>query len=172
MPQPDLKGWSTAYEFLDGLTASPLYSILIQSDEDRYLAWVLACTVPFSRTPNPDSSVPPHKQSAPAVVAAREGIKAPNKVLTVIKGAVKHREEIVELKDVVLDDTERKTERDLFGVAIRKWEAGGSHWRLQVLFAVLADVMSQAQAAIGQVDPSGKSQSASLSQFRCIRTTR
>lgn len=155
-PRPELMGWSTAYEFLDGLatTTDSLYNLLVTSDEERYLAWVLACIVPFSRTPTTNPNVNPRKVPATATVVAREGIKAPNKVSDVVKGAVKNREQIVELKDVVLGGTERKNERDLFGMAIRRWDSSGSHWRLQVLFAVLDDVMTRAQAAGGKISAS------------------
>lgn len=156
LPQPDLTGWGSAYEFLDGLATNPLYDRLVTSDGDRYLAWVLACIVPFARTPRTNSNANPRKVPPVATVAAREGIKAPNKVSEVITGAVRHRQEIVGLKDVVLGATERMSERDMFGMAIRRWEAHGAHWRLQVLFAVLDDVMSRAQAAEGKVTPSGE----------------
>lgn len=158
-PKPHLTGWSTVYKFLDGLATNPLYNVLVTSDEERYLAWVLACIVPFSRTPNANPNINPRKVPAPATTAAREGIKAPNKVADVIKGAVRNREEIVQLKDVVLGGTSRMNERDVFGMAIRRWDSQGSHWRLQVLFAVLDDVMSRAKAADGQVTPAGESPS-------------
>lgn len=152
-----MTGWSTVYKFLDGLATNPLYNVLVTSDEERYLAWVLACIVPFSRTPTANPNINPRKVPAPATTAAREGIKVPNKVADVIKGAVRNREEIVQLRDVVLGGTSRMNERDLFGMAIRRWDSQGSQWRLQVLFAVLDDVMSRAKAADGQITPAGES---------------
>lgn len=157
MPQPDLKGWSTVYDFVDGLTTNPLYNALVTSNEEKYIAWVLACIVPFARTPSPNSQANPRKFPPPATMAAKIGIKAPNKVSDLITGAVMHREEIVELRDVVLGSTERMNERDLFGMAIRRWETHGTHWRLQVFFAILDDVMSRAQAADGEVTSSSES---------------
>lgn len=156
-PKPDLTGWSTAYELLDGLATNPLYKVLVTSDEERYLAWLLACIVPFSRTPPANPKINPRKVPAPATTAAREGIKTPNKVADVIKAAVRNREEIVQLRDDVLGGTERSKARDVFGMAIRRWDSQGSHWRLQVLFAVLDDVMSRAKAADRQITPAGES---------------
>lgn len=156
-PKPELRGWSTTYEFLDSLASSPLYQVLATTEEERYLAWILACVVPFSRVPLANPKADPRKVPAPATAAAREGIKAPNRVSDVVKGAVRNREAIVELKDVVLSGTERKDERDLFGMSIRRWDSSGGHWRLQVLFAVLDNVMTSAQATDGQLRPPGKS---------------
>lgn len=67
---------------------------------------------------------------------------------------MKHRGEIVELKDVICGGDARMNERDRLGMAIRRWEAQGKHWRLQVLFAVLDDVMTRAQSGgSGGEDP-------------------
>lgn len=146
MHQPDLTGWRTAYEFLDTLATYPFYEKLVTSDEERYFAWVLACVVPFTRAPGQDLSGNLKKTPPPATLAAREGIKAPNKLSELITAAVRHREEIVGLRDMVCSGDERMSERDLFGMAIRRWEAQGKHWRLQVLFAMLDDVMVRAQS--------------------------
>lgn len=145
MAQPVLTGWDTAYEFLNVFATSPLYNALVLSDEQKYFAWILVCIVPFARIPSADPTANPRKYPPPATLAAREGMKAPNKVADIITGAVRHREEILELRDIVLSGSPRMNERDLFGMAIRKWEAHGTHWRLQILFAILDDVMTRAQ---------------------------
>lgn len=157
MHQPDLTGWRTAYEFLNTLATYPLYEKLVTSDEERYFGWVLACIVPFTRAPGQDLSANLRKTPPAATLAAREGIKAPNKVSELITAAVKHREEIVGLRDMVCSGDERMNERDRFGMAIRRWEAQGKHWRLQVLFAMLDDVMVRAQSAPEQGRASGGS---------------
>lgn len=149
-----MTGWSTVYGFLDGFATNSLYHALVTTDEERYLAWVLACVVPFSRTPPENPEADPSKVPATATVAIREGLKSPNKVLRVVRCAVKHREQIVELKDVVLGGSARKNERDLFGLAIRSWEGSKSHWCLQVLFAILDDVMTRARVAGGKMSDS------------------
>ncbi|KAF3767498.1 poly A polymerase C-terminal region-like protein [Cryphonectria parasitica EP155] len=145
MPEPSLESWSDTYDFLNNLATNPLYDILITSDEERYLAWVLACVVPFSRIPFDNSFAGLKKNPPAATLAAREGIKAPNKLTELVTAAVRHREEIIELKKTVISRGERMNERDYLGMPIRRWEAQGKHWRLQVLFAILDDVMSRAQ---------------------------
>lgn len=140
-------GWRTAYESLGSLARSPLHDKLITSDEESYLAWVLVCVVPFTRAPGQDLSGNLKKAPPAATLAAREGIKAPNKVSELITAAARNREEIVSLRDIVSDGDARVNERDLFGMAIRRWEAHGKHWRLQVLYAMLDEVMMQARSS-------------------------
>lgn len=145
MPQPTLTGWSTAYEFLHTFMTYPLYDVLVTSEDERYLAWVLACVVPFARVPGQYRPANSKKALSAATLAAREGLKAPNKVSELITGSVRHRQEILELKQIVCSGNDQMNQRDLFGLAIRKWEAHGAHWRLQVLFAMLDDVMTREQ---------------------------
>lgn len=53
-------------------------------------------------------------------------------------------EEIKEMKKVVHSQGEGVNDRAYFGVAMRTWNGhGGKPWRLQVLFAMLDDVMRQ-----------------------------
>jgi hypothetical protein len=47
-------------------------------------------------------------------------------------------------------------ERDLFGIAIRDWHAQGNHWRLQVLYALLVEVMEKTGAVPSVNDPTNK----------------
>lgn len=155
--QPSLEGWTDVYEYLHRAASAPkstpksVYDVLVTTDEARYYAWVLACVVPFAQIPSPVTGNS-KKQPSPAALAAREGIKAPHKLLELIAAAVRHREEISELKLKVNNGDPCISERDRFGMAIRSWEAKGAHWRLQVLFALLYEVMLQAKAADGK-DP-------------------
>lgn len=146
MPIPDLAGWSTTYEFLHDLGTHALFDKLVTSDEERYLAWVLACIVPFARVPGQVSRSENLKKNRPlATQAAREGIKAPNKVSELVTAAWLHLKEITELKNLVCSGNERMNERDYFGMAIRRWDTQGKHWQLQVLFAMLDDVMTKSK---------------------------
>lgn len=147
-PQPSLEGWSATYEFLHDSPSDigSVYDVLVTSDEARYYAWVLACVAPFARLPV-SASANPKKQPPVATVAAREGIKAPTKLSDLVTAAVRHREEICELKSKVCSGNASQIGRDTIGMAIRGWEAKGTHWRLQVLFAILYDVMVQATAS-------------------------
>nr|ROW09547.1 hypothetical protein VMCG_02327 [Valsa malicola] len=154
-PQPSLEGWTDVYESLHKLASEPVstpgsvYNVLVTSEEARYYAWVLACIVPFAQFPNPTGGNP-KKQLPPASLAAREGIKAPNKLADIITGAVRHLDEICELKVKVNNGDPCMDERDRFGMAIRGWEARGTNWRLQVLFAMLHEMITQAKAANGK----------------------
>ncbi|CAK7239515.1 MAG: CCA tRNA nucleotidyltransferase, mitochondrial [Sporothrix thermara] len=168
--QPSLDGWATVYECLhtlaDTKTPGSLYDVLVHTEEAQYFAWVLAAIVPWVHVvppplPPPPPPPPPTKGKnkgnagnlpskpppPPIVLALREGIRAPNKLCDVVNGAYKHREEILGLKQAVLDKKEPDIhERDRFGMAIRSWEARCSSWRLQVLFALLFEVLVMAQA--------------------------
>ncbi|KAI7786267.1 poly A polymerase head domain-containing protein [Diaporthe eres] len=149
-PQPSLEGWSAAYEFLHDSPSNidSVYDVLVTSDEARYYAWVLACVAPFARLPA-STSANPKKQPPVATVAAREGIKAPTKLSDLITAAVCHREQICELKSQVCSGDASEIGRDTLGMAVRGWEAKGTHWRLQVLFAILYDLVVQATASTG-----------------------
>lgn len=155
-PRPSLDGWTDVYESLhrlapeseSGSTPGSIYDVLITSDEARYYAWVIACIVPFAEFPNPSGN--PKKQLPPASLAAREGIKAPNKLVDIITGAVRHLDQIGKLKLEVTNKDPCMNERDHFGMAIRGWEARGTHWRLQVLFAMLHEVLVKLKAADGK----------------------
>lgn len=145
MARPDLTGWREAYNFLDCLATYPLYDVLVTSDEERYLAWILACIVPFSRVPFDAANY--RKNPPAAMLAAREGVKAPNRITEVVTAAVLHREEIVELKNIAVQGLEHANERDYFGMRIRAWDAREKLWRSQVLFAMLDDIMQRVQTA-------------------------
>lgn len=139
-PQPDISNWRTVYECLERLreaqTPGSIYDVLVHTKEAAYFSWVLAAVVPwapFSPTGPTTGKQPP----PPATLAAREGIKAPNKVCEVITAAEKHRTWIMELKNAVCNQESYINERDRFGMAIRQWDARGGQWRLQVLSAFL-----------------------------------
>lgn len=147
MPKPELVGWKTTYEFLHALDTHALYGMLVTSDEDKYLAWVLACLVPFARVPGQVKRSENLKKNRPlATEAAREGIRAPNKVSELVTAAWQHLDDIADLKNLVCRGDERKNERDYVGMTMRTWGGQGKHWRLQVLFAILDDVMTKAKA--------------------------
>ncbi|KAK8867714.1 poly A polymerase head domain-containing protein [Apiospora arundinis] len=141
-PQPDISNWRTVYECLDRLrearTPGSIYDVLVHTKEAAYFSWVLAAVVPWA--PYTQEAPATGKQPPPlATLAAREGIKAPNKVCEVITAAEKHRGQIMALKNAVCAKESYINERDRFGMAIRQWEARGGQWRLQVLSAFLVE---------------------------------
>lgn len=144
-PKPDLTTWATTYEFLNTLPRYTLYEALMTSDEERYLGWLIACFVPYAQIPNQGDRTRNTKKNPPLItVAAREGLKCPGKISEFIAACWRNVEEIKQLKEVVHSGGELVNDRGYFGVAIRKWSLnGGKPWRVQVLFAMLDDVMKQ-----------------------------
>ena len=150
MPAPDLSKWHAAYSCLDVITGdqklAATYGLLNLGGEARYYAWNLAALTPWAQLPD-DPPLARGKPAPPlAAQAAREGFKAPNKLFTLITAAHRHRPEITELKRIVCTKLPEAEERDRFGMAISRWEAKGSHWQLQVLYAVLVEVQGRTEA--------------------------
>ena len=125
-----------------------IVSLLLRDADDAFLAWMLACFVPFAelvaRTPERSKSKRLEHQ---AILAAREGIKADKKIRKIVENAISYREEIIRLKDEVNYDrqpsivpSKRKqgsSGRVSQGQAIRRW---GADWRSSVLYALLTEV--------------------------------
>ena len=153
----DTANWFNAYGLLLAMTSiepsgknissslQTIKKLLIRDTHDLLLAWILVCFVPWARKcPNKKSA---KKLSSPASIAAREGIKADNKICKNIDDAVANRKEIVALKnaavegeDLASSSPKRKKSpigRDIQGQAIRSW---GSNWRSAVIYALLTDV--------------------------------
>ncbi|KAK2044106.1 poly A polymerase head domain-containing protein [Colletotrichum somersetense] len=143
-PRPDLSKWQLVYDLLCSLTCSSntpgsIYDVLVKSDESAYYAWNLAAVMPYSHVEN-EIQMPKSRVTLPlTTLVAREGIKAPNKLCDVITAAYRHRSNIVALKQSVCVKDSTATERDTLGMAIRKWDGQGSHWRVQVLYALLVE---------------------------------
>ena len=125
-------------------------SLLLRETDDAFLAWMLACFVPFAEivARAPEKSKSKSKRLLhPSRLAAQEGIKADNKICTIVGNAISQREEIIRLKDEVNHDSQpsivpskRKqasSSRESQGQAIRRW---GAHWRSSVLYALLTEV--------------------------------
>ncbi|KAL1873130.1 hypothetical protein VTK73DRAFT_1041 [Phialemonium thermophilum] len=148
MPRPDTNNWRSAYECLqlladDGVSKS-IYDLLVGPGElERYFAWVLAAVVPWEQLPD-EKPLKPGKPAPPLpTTAVREGIKANNKLSDVITAAHENRPSILQLKSLVDAEDQRSQERDRFGMAIRAWDARGGYWRLQVLYALLFDILKR-----------------------------
>jgi hypothetical protein len=74
-------------------------------------------------------------------MVAREGLKMSNHVSTLVTGACRHRAEIADFKRAVTVGEVWTCERDKLGMAIRRWDANGGNWKLQVLLAILVEAM-------------------------------
>ncbi|KAI0401865.1 hypothetical protein F4802DRAFT_609151 [Xylaria palmicola] len=141
MPLPDLSRWSNAYECLSHLfkdqAPSSIISILVQTDEVAYYAWTLSALTPWEYVEEPVHTGKGKPLPPLISLAAREGIKAPNKLCDLVTAAHNNRADIMALKTAVVQKATYIGERDRFGMAIRHWDARGGHWRLQVLFSLL-----------------------------------
>ncbi|KAJ4257449.1 CCA tRNA nucleotidyltransferase, mitochondrial [Fusarium torreyae] len=145
LPIPDVSRWSAAYTCLDELlrdqSPTSVAGRLIQSPDASYSAWNLAALSPWMTVEEPSN--PRKKSNALPLVAvvSREGFKAPNRLSDIIAASHRHREEIMKLKNAVCSGESYIRERDRFGMAIRKWDSPAGTWRLQVLNALLVDVL-------------------------------
>ncbi|ODA77137.1 hypothetical protein RJ55_07656 [Drechmeria coniospora] len=146
---PEITRWHHAYECLDYLLRNDnpesVGSRLVRSSDSLYLAWSLAAVSPWMTVDDPPNHSRKANSLPPVAIVAREGFKAPNKLTDVMAASHRHRKEILELKRVVCSKGPTMNRRDIFGMAIRRWEAHGGHWTLQVLSALLVEAMDQVE---------------------------
>jgi tRNA nucleotidyltransferase (CCA-adding enzyme) len=139
-----------------------VYQQLVRSEEATELSWVLATLTPWVEIPTPDAKKPGGKLPLPyATLVAREGIKVNNRTGEVVTAAFRHLDEITKFQRATASGEAWVKERDNLGMAIRRWEERGGHWKIQVIFAILVDCM--------RADfPGGKSRSVYLCNFQLI----
>ena len=151
--------WSSAYNLLLSicnldssradirLTLQTIQTLLVRDVNDLFLAWMLACFVPWAREPStPSWKVTAKKTPCPASIVARQGLKADSKICKVVDDSVMYLQEIESFRDAMCQREESPTSplkrkaisvsRDVQGQAIRSW---GSSWRSMVLFALLTN---------------------------------
>lgn len=119
-------------------------SILIRGPEELYLSWLLAAFVPWARFEGQLPSAVGRKPPPPAAATVvKEGLKADNKVLRVVQGAIIHAGDIALLKERVTQaqaegaETGMGPSRDVLGMAVRRW---GQDWRLHAVLALLIEL--------------------------------
>lgn len=146
---PDTQKWEQVIEQLYEITEGQdsLRNILVNGDEESYIAWQLCAVIPYRDAPQPEPVKDGGKVPPPAVTQiAREGIKATNKVCDVITAAVRNQQEISQMVAKLHEQSTRPNKhveaenagaRDVLGMAIRRW---GSSWRSQVMYALLVDL--------------------------------
>lgn len=147
-PAPETSNWHIAYDCLEVLksneTPRSIYQTLVRSEDSKYLAWVLAALGPWSTVPEILRVKQKGKPLLPfGGMVAREGIKADNKVCSVVGAAFKHNQEISDLKAAIITKAGYISERDTLGMRIRNWDSQGGHWKLQALFALLVEAMNR-----------------------------
>ncbi|MCJ1250461.1 CCA tRNA nucleotidyltransferase, mitochondrial [Trapelia coarctata] len=123
---------------------------LVASSQDAYLVWLLCALTPWTKVKDLVKGNTNTKKSLPmAAAVAREGLKADNKSINVIKDAVLHYEEVIASKDALANEarsvpipTKRKQpalSREGLGMSVRRW---GPHWRSTVIYAMLVESLN------------------------------
>lgn len=147
--KPEVSVWRSAYhalhEILSDSSPSLVKEILLADDEQEYIAWNLATFTAWFNAPVPQANSKGKTPLHVAVLAAREGYKAPNKLCDVIGASFRDVVEIIKLKDLVsvqykfkrLSQQDDLTGREALGMAIRRW---GTTWRNQAVYALLSEV--------------------------------
>ncbi|KAI1156700.1 hypothetical protein F4825DRAFT_458883 [Nemania diffusa] len=147
IPSPDLSRWHNAYDCLSHILGNQvdgsISNILVQTDEASYYAWTLSALAPWDYIDKPAHTGKGRPPPPLITLAAREGIKATNKLCDLVTAAHKNRADILALKTAVVEKATYINERDRIGMAIRSWDAKGGFWRLQVLFSLLVEAMQR-----------------------------
>jgi tRNA nucleotidyltransferase (CCA-adding enzyme) len=108
---------------------------------------MFAALCPWAEVATPTPSKPGGKAPLPfATMVAREGIKANNRTCDAITAAFRHREEITSFKNAVVNKELWTHKRDRLGMAIRRWDATGGHWKVQVVLAILVEAMTSTES--------------------------
>ena len=153
---PDEENWKIVVNqlgtFLGGENADA--GVMVKDQEERFLAWILACMVPYRDAPQAQPAEVGRKWPPPvATNVAREGIKATNKVCELVTASVRNREEITALVNKQSERRRRPQQsaqgedpfaRDVLGMAIRRW---GATWRSQTVFSMLCEISDEPGAA-------------------------
>jgi tRNA nucleotidyltransferase (CCA-adding enzyme) len=112
----------------------------VQTEDEAYYAWVLAALVPWTAVEDPRPTGSNRKTAMPLqALVIQEGLKGTTKLRDLVAASCRNRQEIVETVATVCAGDICKLGRDKIGMAIRRWEQQGGHWKLQVLHAMLAE---------------------------------
>jgi len=153
---PDEENWKVVINQLGGFLRGdrPDAGVMIKDHEEKFLAWILACMVPYRDAPQAEPAEVGRKMPPPvATNVAREGIKATNKVCELVTASVRNREEITTLVNKQSERRRRSKQtvqgedpfaRDVLGMAIRRW---GATWRSQTVFSMLCEIADEPGAA-------------------------
>lgn len=159
---PETEYFKPAYELIEsvdtksGDVPAVIPATLLKNEEDEYLAWICATTMPWADAPKVPHSKPSQRPLFAAYLVAREGFKAPNKICDVVASSLSNSEKIRNLvaqcakglrRPDTINPTSDATARDTLGMAIRQW---GSTWRTQVLFNLCYEIV------LGRVSRDGR----------------
>lgn len=146
---PDTSRWSVAYNGLDDIiqndSPGSLGELLVRADDAKFTAWNLIAVSPWTSVEDAPGTKKKPMTSPPVRVIAREGFKASNKLTDIMAACHYNREEILQLKNAVINKEPYINERDKFGMAIRRWDERKTNWRLQVVSTMLIEAMGRLQ---------------------------
>lgn len=126
-------------------TPGSIYHVLVRTEEEAYFCWILTAILPWEVLELPEEKIKGSQTLPIATLAAREGIRASNKLCDIVTATHRNRKEIQMLKKAVCDNEPYVKERDRMGMAVRRWDTRVGNWRPQVLAAALAEVMTCAE---------------------------
>lgn len=160
--------WSRAYDALDRIFTldrecslvpetdevqhiKHITKILVQNDDEKFYAWVMAAFVPWVTVP---ARKPGLKKEKPPIIGraaevARDNLRMENKIVNVLKDATELFKEVSALKSsVILNDIPGTAAevRQHVGLQVRSWK---KDWRLIVLMAVLQEIAAGAESRKG-----------------------
>lgn len=146
--EPDAHAWKVAYGLVNSIVeqSGELQKVLIPDAEHAHVAWILSAFVPWVDAP-PSQPTKKGGKGGPsmAVAAAREGIRAPNRICEIVNFSVRHFQEISTAKDDFLKAVRQPRQgatdedplgRDTLGMLLRKL---GATWRSQLLYAMMVE---------------------------------
>ncbi|KAF2265755.1 poly A polymerase C-terminal region-like protein [Lojkania enalia] len=152
--KPEISWFAPAYSFIKSVVGKSKADIptsipgtLLRNSEEHYLAWISAALMPWADAPLIPHQKPTQRPHYAAQLVAREGIKAPNKVVDVVTASLRFGEDIRRIVDQCYRQLRRPdanksagdaTARDTLGMAIRRW---GPSWRSQVLFSLTYEIV-------------------------------
>jgi tRNA nucleotidyltransferase (CCA-adding enzyme) len=121
-----------------------VHDMLVQSDEAAYYSWMLAALSPWATVPDSRSGCKGGRPLLPfPALVVQEGLKGSTKLRSLVAAAYHNRQEIVTTVQMVNTSHVGSVERDKVGMAIRRWDHQGGHWRLQVLNALMVEAFCQ-----------------------------
>ena len=121
--------------------------LLVRDSKEAFLSWMLTCFIPWSRIAGDPKPLIGKRAPTPACSAAKEGLKADNRICKIVDEAAHNLDQVILHKNAskggidaatsFLGQTSGSKDREIQGTAIRGW---GANWRYNIIFAVLAEV--------------------------------
>ncbi|RDW79193.1 tRNA adenylyltransferase [Aspergillus mulundensis] len=156
---PDCSTWSLGYDALNRLLFSAdesgavgrVRALLVRDSLETYYAWTIAAFAPWS-------AIPPRIQGTKPTVprmgeAARDGLRADNKMINILKQAAAHWRIVIDVKTALVENQMQGTPAEIrqqVGLHIRSWTAD---WKFCVLLSLLQEIMQGGDFVQGETLP-------------------